>query len=395
MDLTASNILENGVKSNLDCFEQKLDENQQLVCRCNIKDCGREYNSKTAAIRHIRLNHRDVHDKIKENKTPHALLQQDLMDSSIEIRVKVVPSEIIEACVEMITVNALPLCAVEFPAFRKILNPYIVALNLKGINLVINKETIKDHINQAAAKIMETIRLEVRNKLVCLMIDIASRYNRSVLGTNIAYMSEGEICIRTIGMQTLKFSTTSKCIVENIKERLNQCGIDLEQIEAVTSDNGSNMIRSTALLEESYRKESMSTEKNAEVHPYVNNDDDDDDEYIDEDLFDDSYYDDLLEEVRSAFGAADYTHLIHGISCAAHSIQLVIKNAIKRSPSIESVLQKCRELAKKLRTPSIRSLLQSEGFNMALLEVETRWGSMFSMVCFYVILMTSFQFRPI
>lgn len=304
------------------------------------------------------------------------------MDCPIEIRVKVVPSEIIDACVELITVNALPLRAVEYPAFRKVLNPYLVALKTKGINLVIDRESIKFHIENKALEIKRLIKLQARKRAVCLMLDIASRYNRSVLGINIAYMYKGKIRVYTIGMHTLRFSSTAKNIVVVITNLLKEYEIELKQIVAVTTDNGANMIRSTALLERSYRDGKMSVEK--EVGENVGAGDrefgSEDEEYIDEELFDDSYYDDLLTNVRSSFGACDYTYLIHGISCAAHCIQLVIKHALNKSTSIQLLLTKCRELVKKLRSPTFRSLLQSGGFNMAKLEVETRWGSMYSMV---------------
>lgn len=102
----------------------------------------------------------------------------------------------------------MPLSIVESSPFQKILKPYVTALKLKGIDLIINRHNIKDRIAEKAEKIRESIRRETKNKVLSLMLDIATRYNRSVLGINIGFMKDGKIQIRTIGMLVLNFSHT-------------------------------------------------------------------------------------------------------------------------------------------------------------------------------------------
>lgn len=371
-----SNLEENNFSSCSNCFEVKVDDNQVKSFLCKLGNCGKLYQSQSTAIRHIRLKHRAIFDEIKAKKSAQTENGDQHLNCPVEIRVKVIPNDIIKACVELVTVNGLPLRAVDHPAFRKVLNPYLIALDLKGIHLVINRETIKEYIEKEAIKIKAIITKQVQKKAISLMLDIASRYNRSVLGISIAYMYEGTIAVYTIGMHVLRFSSTATNIVGEIKECLTEYGITLKQIVSVTSDNGANMIRSTALLEQSYREENVHglayTDGSCEIGS---------EEYIDDTIFDDKYYEDILHDVRNAFCTSDYTHLMHGISCGAHCLQLVIKHAIDKSPETQTLLAKCRELVKKLRSPTFRNELHSAGCKMAILEVETRWGSMYSMVC--------------
>lgn len=200
------------------------------------------------------------------------------------------------------------------------------------------------------------------------MLDIASRYNRSVLGVNISYFHDGKIRIRTIGMHVLRFSHTAKNLKELIIKNLEEFSICLDQVIAVTTDNGKNLLKSIALM------------SNDLQHTHTFEDDGDSDEFIDHDVFDDIYYDDLLTEIRSMFNEINHTSLIHGISCAAHCLHLVVSKALKNSPDTLKLIEKCRDLAKKLRCPTFRQMLRSVGEKSAILDVKTRWNSIYSMV---------------
>lgn len=195
-----------------------------------------------------------------------------------------------------------------------------------------------------------------------------------MLGTSISYMFNGEICVRTIGMFTLRFSHTSSNIVNIIKSTLSDFEIRLIQVISVTTDNGRNLIKTTSLLDACFQNEKQHIDN---AH---GNEINDDEEFIDADIFDEDYYSSLLTDVRQAFSESFYTDLIHGISCAAHCIRLVVTKAIEKSTQTKELIQKCRSLAKKLRTPTMRSLLNSAGCNMALIDVITRWSSVYSMV---------------
>lgn len=377
MGFDIGEIISKDFKQSIQCFDIRENENKKAIFSCCVDNCDKKYTDKSAAIRHIRTGHKEIYNAINTNKVNQTNKAQ--MNPTLELRVRVNPKEIVNACVDLITVNALPLSALEYPAFKKILEPYVIALKLKGIDLIINRRNIKDEINKRALKIKKLIKREVRHKMVSIMTDIASRYNRSILGVNVAYMVSGQIKVRTLGMHVIRCSQTAKNIVNIIKMDLSEYGIQLKQVMSVTTDNGKNFIKAVSLLDLDFQA--------AHVALHESNDldgSDDDDSHIDEDIFDSNYYEDLLAKVRAEFEESCYTDMIHGIACAAHCLHLVIINAIKKTNSIKLLLDKSRSLAKKLRTPKIRALLESSNLNAATIDVVTRWNSLYSMVILFL-----------
>lgn len=81
---------------------------------------------------------------------------------------------------------------------------------------------------------------------------------------------------------------------------------------------------------------------------------DDSDFDIDCDIFDATYYGDLLNNARSQFEELHYNDLIHGVSCAAHCFHLIVSKSIEQCEQINNLIQRGRELSKKLRTPTFR-----------------------------------------
>lgn len=372
MNLSTENVIAKNIKNYIDCFEKTPNFDGKFDYLCGVAGCQSKYPEKSTAIRHLRINHKEIHNTIGSNKL-EAKVQSE---NSFDLRVKVNPNDILDACVELITVHGLPICAVEYPAFKKILNPYIIALSTKGIKLLINKNSIKDHIKRKSDKIKQIIKEQTKNKLVSLMIDIASRYSRSVLGVSISYVYNGQICVRTIGLHVLKASHTAVYIRNILNQILQEYGIRLAQIVSITSDNGKNIVKAIALLDALYQSQKSELQQMQSVDfP-----EDEDEYYIDPNIFDDEYYNDLLREVRESFNNVSSSDLIHGISCAAHCIHLVVSHAVEKSPGIKQVINTSRTLVKKLRTPTFRSQLKSENLNMAIIDVETRWNSIYSMV---------------
>lgn len=375
----------------IDCFDLKLIGDEKKKYFCKIKDCNKSYSDKSCAIRHIRVNHKEFHNCVENNKK--ALKPQNYDLNKIEIRCKVDPNEIWNACIDLITVNALPLCFVEYPAFKRVIKPYVDSLDRQGIKLTINRKIMKEKIEKRAKKMKEIITSEVRGKAVCLMLDIASRFNRSILGINISYLVNNIIVVRTIGMHVLRFTQTAKNIANIIKKILSEFQIFLNQVLSVTTDNGKNLVKAVALLDAEYQEEKGAQEDSTD-QAFINQineifESSDDEENIDSDIFDETYYLDLLANIRCLFEDAVYTDLIHGISCAAHCFHLIVTNAIKKSEETHQLLEKCRSLVKKLRTPTFRALIDENKLLHAKLDVPTRWNSICVMVRFLFFLINS------
>lgn len=219
--------------------------------------------------------------------------------------------------------------------------------------------------------------------MVCLLLDIAQRFNRSIFGINIAYCSDGNLRIRTIGMHTLKCSQTGRNLFQLVKNILSEHNISLDQVFSVTTDNGKNLIKMNKFIQKELYENTCSSDESdedeeADCNVFDNNWTDE--SILDPDIFNNEYFEDLLSNLRDEFDC-QYKGVFTGISCAVHGIHLVVQGAIKNS-NLSHLIEKCRTLAKKLRTPKLRGELSKCGQKMALRDVPTRWSSLFNMVRF-------------
>ena len=71
-------------------------------------------------------------------------------------------------------------------------------------------------------------------------------------------------------------------------------------------------------------------------------------------------------------------HLEH-MRCAAHTLQLAIEDGLKIR-ELKKIVGKLRNCAKEARMPTINEYLKKKAKKVAILDVETRWGSTNMMV---------------
>lgn len=340
----------------------------ELKYICQVGDCQVNFADKSNAIRHLRNCHVQKYTEIQSYKNR----KKD--GNTIELRVKVDPNEILKSCVSLLTVHALPLCAVEYPAFKTLLSPFVESLKSRGIKLAITQEKMKKHIDVCADKITKIIIEEMKGKLVCLLVDIASRYNRSILGVNASFMIDGKLTIRTIGMHVLHCSHTAINLFHMIQSDLAKFELSMNQVLAVTTDNGKNLLKAVALLDAEFQS-NQSMNSGCDQTEF-----DDSDCEINDEIFDEDYYADMLTQVRTHFGNVLYKDLIHGISCAAHTLQLVVNHGLEKCADVGDTIKRARILIIRLRTPIFVEMLKERGLNMAILDVKTRWNTIYTMV---------------
>lgn len=382
--ITKEIVREFSIDQYIKCFD--VNNEAKKLC-CKVYTCTSSYADKSAAIRHILEKHKEIYGLINEIKQKKAEKTSELQHS-LEIRVRVNVNNIRDACVELITANALPISIVDQPAFKKLLEPYKIALKRQGVDLVINSRSMKQLVMERAKQVKEKIMSEVKNKVVCLMMDVATRYSRSVLGISISYVIDDKKVIRTIGMHTLKMSHSAENILTMVKQTFSDYKISFRQLFAVTTDCGKDMLKSVALMDSLYQDLKEVADDNGDK---TNADSDDEawseDENIDESIFDDQYYVDLLTNTAKMIESCD---LIHGIACAGHALNLVVRQAIGKCSEMAVILTKCKDLVKKLRTPTLTKMIDDANFNRAKIDVDTRWNSVFAMVYFTFILLKSF-----
>lgn len=85
--------------------------------------------------------------------------------------------------------------------------------------------------------------------MVSLKLYIATRLDRDVLGINLQFVKKKKQMIRTIGMIELKKRHTAQIIKEEVFRVLRSFGISVDRIYTITTDNGSNMLATSNLIE--------------------------------------------------------------------------------------------------------------------------------------------------
>lgn len=213
-------------------------------------------------------------------------------------------------------------------------------------------------------------------------------------------------------MIDLKMAHTGNYLSQVYRQCLDRYGITKQQILSISGDNGKNVQKFIRIEQENSTEEHTNvanvkrrlnfTSKGTLQQPENEIDDEieavlctnemDDDISIKDDIFKECDIDlDVLSEHQIILDDAiqdiniqtEGLFNLTGINCAAHTIQLMIKDGLDALPNhVANVIKLCRRVGKVLRLNSTKHLAQEAGitYKMPCLEVPTRWGSMYKMV---------------
>lgn len=193
-------------------------------------------------------------------------------------------------------------------------------------------------------------------------------------------------------MIQLMKSHSAKNLADVVVDRLKLFGIDLRQILTITTDNGANVLKMVKDIDnelqtemeecsnmsapppESPRKPQKShhsaideSQMDTEISELLLEMDEKADNEALEELFDDVELNDhqslltaISEQMVYVFGL-NVLYDITGVNCSAHTLQLAIKNALKRlGRNYQNIIKLCRNVAKKLRLKSSQEKYESE-----------------------------------
>ncbi|XP_054087738.1 uncharacterized protein LOC128922139 [Zeugodacus cucurbitae] len=250
------------------------------------------------------------------------------------------------ACIDLVTVEKFPLAVLDSKGFQTLTSQIFRGLDIPAITSRNIMGLVDEKLNCNSSEIKATLE----NRIISLKMDTATRLNRGILGVNVQYMNCDKICIKTLGLIELKVSHTSQNICSEIKTLLNEFNLHKEQIYTITTDNGKNMVKAVDIM------------NRCEV-----SDLNDADNVLEESLYN--------EEVTTNLRI----HSISSIKCAAHTLQLAVKDFMLSLESVE-VIEKARKIVKLLRTPSFRYLIAEKSLPQPILDVATRWCSTYQML---------------
>ncbi|KAG0437735.1 hypothetical protein HPB47_017308, partial [Ixodes persulcatus] len=243
-------------------------------------------------------------------------------------RVSISDQIIVSACVELCSVNGRPFALMEDSGFRQILDPLLDGLSTKT---VINAENIRTRVALLADEMREEIRQQVKGRLISLKVDCVTRMDRSMLGVNLQFVSDGKIVLRTFAIKELKEGHTASYLQSILLEVLAAYNVELCQLYSITTDNGTNLVKSVKSLMEDQQQQSGSDDEGE-----VTGDQNAELQLTSDDPFDDT---------------GPWPGVLRGVRCAAHTLQLAVDDAMKKA-SAKATVAKAREVCKKLRCPN-------------------------------------------
>lgn len=155
------------------------------------------------------------------------------------------PQVLIDACLELVTVNGRPFSLMEDSGFRKIIDPLQQAI---GNGFAINSANIREKVSNVAQSERRKLVDELSGRLLMLKIDSATCKGRSVLGINVQYASGERIVLRTLAVRELTETHTGAYISSVVREVLAEYKVCLKQVYSITADNGANMQKAVKVL---------------------------------------------------------------------------------------------------------------------------------------------------
>lgn len=394
-----------------------LDGNTKYICKIGKCRSTLEGKNRFNLVSHIKSQHKEIYKLIDGT-------QSDENTMLMEIK----RLELIQKLSEIVTVNGRAFAYLSDSGMIGLISNDFALLKERGYATGLYSPyypAVRDHINYLAKNVIEKIKKETRGNFVSLMADVGTKNRKDILGIALQYIIDGRVIIRSIGMLELTASHTGKYIKDEIVTCLKVFDISPDQVISITTDNGSNMLAAVMLFNNEIAdpEEPNGTEIADEcddatdefeitsesdlnneivgvlaefdsaqenINAELQTGDPIDPEVL-QMLDDTSHFLDLLQELENEF--ATQTLKSNGVKCAAHVLQLAVKDALKIS-SILTIIKICRTVCKLLRKKTnvydIRA--QNLNFKEPRLDCSTRWSSTYLMVISFIILCIAYMY---
>lgn len=375
---------------------------QYYICQlCSKEVVGTNPTNLASHLLHI---HREVYNEHIGN------VEEPILISRLKL---------LQNCVSIITLGGRPINSLLDYGFQKIVCNQLKQFANAGHPLDLTKKNqpaVHEYLHHAADLVREKIKANIKSRPVSIQIDLASRLGRSVFGIDVQYVEKSNIIIHNIGMVVMDKAHTSDNLLQIYRKCLNRYNIERTQVISVSADNGKDvqkMIRLEKInsgeepprkkaairldfdVADLYNQPQQKDKIDREISEILVTEEPSDDDAIDmifgecdielENSIESEQFANILPQIISQI-SAEYGHLsfeLSGIRCAAHTLQLVVKDALNKMPEeTKNIILLCRRVVKTLRLESTKYLLEGTGLQLKKpkLDVETRWGSTFVMV---------------
>jgi bifunctional polynucleotide phosphatase/kinase len=103
------------------------------LSKCNIADCNKSIktNHNGNLERHLQTCHKEIYENLLKSRMDSESAEKD--KSVKKIKIEMDSSTLLNACVEMVTVNGRPFTSMSDSGFRKIIDPILKGLDEESL----------------------------------------------------------------------------------------------------------------------------------------------------------------------------------------------------------------------------------------------------------------------
>lgn len=386
-----TNILRLKVAKYFQAVDASDANNYNFVCKINNCDKVLRGKQPSNLTTHAKNSHKDFYEA--NIKRP--------VSNPTEFAIKRL--KFIQHCAEIIAINGCTFELLCKSGFKNLVAEKVADLVEAGYGEGITAQrytAVRRHIGYQASQIEAQIKTELKGKFVAIMVDAASKNGQSYLGITLQFVHDGVVMVRHAGIIEILHSHTAVNLMNALMERLIFFGIEKKQIIAITTDNERSMTamvkRINTWTADDADDAALGDDAASGDETALSEDEDgseDDDSYFGGNENVNSENEDELNELlddNPEFQALilkcldDYaiqTMDIYGIRCAAHTLQLAIRETMTAS-TYQRLITVFRDVAKYLRKPTSRRIMKEQRIRIWLprMDCETRWSSFYRMV---------------
>ena len=312
---------------------------------CGEQLCDKKFNFQ----RHYKRCHPD-------NSAPDGSLSYILVKSEIQTR-----EDYLENVVTTMAENNLPWSFWSKSSVQRLMSGYSDRFDVKCC-----PKAMQAVLAQSAVSVRRKISEELKGKLLSVKLDLATRFDRNVLGISVQFIDKWRVCVRYLAVIEMERATVSD-LRRVIEETLDVNGIDPSAIYSVTTDSGANVMRTSDELLDDIRL--LVDEEEAELLK-------EEFDSVDETNLvtikaEDLDVEEALDEVAKEFCA-------ESTRCAAHLVQLAVMDYLKEGH--QDFINEMKEVVKDVRKYMRNLPPSTDSPPLPSLANETQWGSTYLMV---------------